>query len=366
MFSRNQLQAIFNHVEAGFLLLDVEGLVVLMNPRIEHIVGLSPEAMMGRRLLDLLDDETLDIPARMGYTHEVLISILHDLGAGRWIEEADGFFYEYGSPRRRFIRRYMTPVAETDSGALGGLFVFHDDTEMHDLRQAQEEISSMIVHDLRSPLTAVTASLRLLREIADPADPLGKTVLQTTEISGRAVRKLLTLVNSLLDVAKLESGVQTLERESIHVRAVAQTIMDEFAPLSREMDVAVRYDAPPDVPPIHVDADKIERVLYNLLDNAIKFTPGGGDVTIRVHPPEDDGFLRIDIQDTGLGIPQRHRAALFDRYQQLSDTRAARRRGTGIGLAYCKLAVEAHGGRIWIEDNPAGGSIFAFTLPIMP
>ncbi len=366
VFSRSQLQAILNHVDVGFILLDAEGLVALMNPRTEQMLGVSPEAMMGRRLLDLLDDPAMDLPARLGFAPDELRALLRDALAGRLDATHTPVSYEYDTPAHRFLRRHVVPIVEPGSAALGVLLVFHDDTEMHELRHAQQEISSMIVHDLRGPLTAVTASLRLLRDIAEPDDSLGQVVLQTTEISGRAVRKLLTLVNSLLDVSKLENGVPNLELEHIQTDTLAESILAEFKPLATEMDVALSYNAPRRLPPVLVDVEKIERVFYNLIDNAIKFTPGGGRVEILLQEAPDAGFMRVDIRDSGAGIPAQHRGALFDRYQQLPDSRAARRRGTGIGLAYCKLAVEAHGGRIWIEDNPDGGAIFAFTLPLAP
>ncbi len=126
-------------------------------------------------------------------------------------------------------------------------------------------------------------------------------------------------------------------------------------------------DIPDALPVLDTDADKIERVLLNLVDNAIKFTPAGGEVIVQAHPAGDrdapDGYVRVEVKDTGPGIPDDSKERLFDRFTQLDGVRG-RRRGTGLGLTYCRLAVEAHGGRIWVEDNPQGGAIFAFTLPL--
>jgi signal transduction histidine kinase len=126
--------------------------------------------------------------------------------------------------------------------------------------------------------------------------------------------------------------------------------------------VILKASVATNLPPVEADPDKIERVLYNLVDNAIKFTPEEGVVSLYADQL-DKHFIRVAVTDTGQGIPVEMRDHIFDRYQQISGT-YARRRGTGLGLTYCKMAVEAHSGRIWIEDNVGGGAVFAFTLPI--
>ncbi len=225
----------------------------------------------------------------------------------------------------------------------------------------------MIVHDLRSPLTAVTASLKLLNDVIPADNEFAPLVQRTTEASMRAVRKLLNLVDSLLDIAKMESGQMSLDCEPIHLNAVAGNVVLEMDSLARELDVNLAVDVAYDLPLLNIDGEKIERVLLNLVDNALKFTPAGGTVMIQAYPPGQggagDGRLRVQVSDTGPGVPEEYKTRLFDRFVQIDGLRG-RRRGTGLGLTFCRLAVEAHGGRIWIEDNPAGGSIFAFTVPV--
>jgi signal transduction histidine kinase len=271
------------------------------------------------------------------------------------------------TPDRLFIRRQIVPVSDASGRVTSVVLIFLDVTEARELRQTQDEVFSMIVHDLRSPLTGVSASLRLMQDIAQPDDPLGKVVLQTTEISSRALRKLLNLVNSLLDVARMENGVTSLEREPCEIVGIINNVLDELQPLAREMDVQLVNRSHKQLPALDIDREKVERVLYNLLDNAIKFTPGRADVVISAALADENGapskFVCVSVVDQGPGIPMAYRETLFDRFQQI-EGRYARRRGSGLGLTYCKLAVEAHGGKIWIEDNPDGGSIFSFTLPM--
>jgi K+-sensing histidine kinase KdpD len=115
---------------------------------------------------------------------------------------------------------------------------------------------------------------------------------------------------------------------------------------------------------VHVDGEIIERVLLNLVDNALKFSPTDSRVMVRAHASNaPHEFVQIDVQDSGPGVPEEYRGRLFDRFVQI-EGRHGKRRGTGLGLTFCRLAIQAHGGRIWIEDNPRGGSVFAFTLPV--
>jgi signal transduction histidine kinase len=221
----------------------------------------------------------------------------------------------------------------------------------------------MIVHDLRSPLTAISTSLKLLNEMAPPDDdPLGRSIRKTTEVSLRALRKLLHLVDSLLDIAKMESGNMTLETSRHELKPIADNVRFELSPLAEELNIRVDVLIPDNIPPLMIDSNKVERVLLNLVDNALKFTPVDGLVEIRAEC-DDNKLVRIRVTDTGPGIPDEHKARIFDRFQQVEQGKS-HRRGTGLGLTFCRLTIEAHGGSIWIEDNVAGGSVFAFTLPM--
>jgi signal transduction histidine kinase len=188
-------------------------------------------------------------------------------------------------------------------------------------------------------------------------------VQQTAEVSLRATRKLLNLVDSLLDISKMESGMITLDREPMQLAPLCTHVIDELSSVAKVMEISLTASIPDQLPILDIDTDKIERVLLNLVDNAIKFTAAGGYVSIAAIPEPESEFVRIEVRDTGTGIPDEYKGLLFDRYAQVNGQRG-RRRGTGLGLTFCRMAVEAHGGRIWIEDNPPGGAVFIFTLPV--
>ncbi len=366
--ARDRLQVILDSMREGVILLGAEGHIALANPRVERLLGLEPQQIIGVPLVTLIDQ--MPLAERLGFGHDALLTLSRSLAGGWWEETSrDGsrVTFQVAAPKPRFIDRTSTPVRDEAGRVIGLLMVFTDVTEERELTQAREDLSNMIVHDLRGPLTAITTSLKLLGEIAPDDDPLGKMVKQTTDTSSRAVRKLLSLVDSLLDISKLESGVMALESDYGQINPLCTAVIDELSPLARELDVKVELKIPDDLPLLYIDTEKVERILLNLVDNAIKFTPSGGQVKITVYSPgtmgAEEGFVRVEVSDTGPGIPDQHKERLFDRFTQL-DGQRGRRRGTGLGLAFCRLAVEAHGGQIWVEDHPQGGAIFALTLPV--
>jgi PAS domain S-box-containing protein len=370
--ARDRLQVILDSMKEGVILISSEGQITLANPRVRLLLGLDPQQITRKPVTDLACDESLGLAERLGMGTEALLNLVRRLEEEQWDESTHSggrVTYQVSTPGKlRFIDRTNAPVRHESGRTIGVLMVFSDVTEERELAQAREDLGSMIVHDLRGPLTAVTTSLKLLNEIAPSDDSLGRTIKQTTDMSLRAVRKLLNLVDSLLDVSKLESGVITLEREPTRLLPLCSAVVDEYSPLLQELEIDLLLRVDDDLPLLNTDADKIERVLLNLVDNAIKFTPSGGHVVIEAYPPGmmevEDGFIRVDVQDTGPGIPDEYKERLFDRFTQV-DGQHGRRRGTGLGLTFCRLAVEAHGGRIWVENNPQGGAVFAFTLPVV-
>jgi K+-sensing histidine kinase KdpD len=233
---------------------------------------------------------------------------------------------------------------------------------LRSLMDARETYTHMIVHDLRSPLTAVTTSLSLLNELVPKNSDAYPLIQRTTDISRRAIRKVLGRVDSMLDVAKMESGEMYLDREPAQLKPVVESVKTELMPLAQELNITLNIDIPTDLPLLDIDTDKIERMTLNLLDNALKYTPPDSIITLRARVNNTD-MVRFDVIDQGQGVPDEYKNNLFDRFKQI-EGRQVVRRGVGLGLSFCKLVAEAHGGKIWIEDNEGGGSIFATTLPI--
>ncbi|MBI5667316.1 MAG: GAF domain-containing protein, partial [Chloroflexi bacterium] len=362
---RDRLEVILNAMTEAIVLVDRCGVIALANPRV-RLIGLDPDRLIGQPISSLLADRQLDLAAHMGFeSADHFATLLDELHTpGSWLHVAPATYSLDGDDGALFIQRQVIPVSGADGEPVGVLLVFYDQTEERELMQMRDDLSRMIVHDLRSPLAAVTTGLKLLREVVPADAPYRAVVDSTADASQRAIRKLLSRVDSLLDISRTETGQLNLDLEPTELATLVDSVCMELSPLAHELDVRLHSEVGGDLPLLKVDADKIERVLQNLVDNALKFSPADSTITIRAQASSvAQGYLRVDVADEGPGVPDEDKTRLFERFAQIKGRRGARR-GIGLGLTYCKLAVEAHGGNIWIEDNPGGGSIFAFTLPV--
>ncbi len=254
------------------------------------------------------------------------------------------------------------PVLDASGGLVGWMITVRDVTEERELQHIRDDLTSMIIHDLRSPLTAILSGLYLLREVMPIADQSG-IAGEALTAAEQSCRKLLDLVNSLLDISKMEAGRMELVRRPTDLAKLVAATLDRLAPLAKDGNIALTSHVVGNGQ-VLADDDKISRVLTNLVDNALKFTPSDGQVTVRVEPmPDQAGFIRCAVRDTGPGIPPEHLERIFDRFVQAPSGRGARR-GTGLGLTFCKLVIEAHGGRVGVESQESDGSTFYFTLPV--
>lgn len=361
---RERLARLLDTMVEGIMMIDPQGDVVLANPRMS-IVGLAAERLLNTNFLVLLESGSVDFAQRIGFD-SLEDATAFVIGMDRHMTAAEAkSFTIVDNGAERFVERKIVPVVSSER-VLGLMLVFYDRTEQRELERSREELTSMIVHDLRSPLTAVTTSLRLLHDIVPQDSSFKPAVQSTTEISRRAVKKILNRVNSLLDIAKMQSGGMPISQEPVTFDRLIESVVEELTPLAKEMQIELIVDRAGESPTLMVDIDKAERLLLNFVDNALKYSPMDTVVTIKQYVPgtadAHTGFVRIDIIDQGPGIPPEYKSRLFDSFVQVQG-RTSSRGGVGLGLTFAKLTVEAHGGRVWIEDNPRGGSIFAFTLP---
>ncbi|MBV9471212.1 MAG: response regulator [Abitibacteriaceae bacterium] len=248
----------------------------------------------------------------------------------------------------------------------------HAYSELKRLESLRDSLGLMLVHDLRTPLTTMIAPLEMLRK--GQLGSLDSMQQEAVEMCTRGGYRLLALINELLDINKMESGEMRLEKTDIDLGKLVNEALEEVRQLTRGNATEIHIDIPADLPPTHGDDDLLRRVLMNLLANAIKFAPKGGQVNVSAHETQDergknsDGqplrVIQIGVQDNGPGIPEEDQQRIFEKFGQVESRKAGRKTSTGLGLTFCKLAVEAHGGSIWVESQPGQGSTFCFTLPL--
>ena len=233
--------------------------------------------------------------------------------------------------------------------------------KLRELEQLRDDLTHMIVHDLRTPLTSVIAGMQTMEVLGD----LNEDQKEFLDIAIAGGRTLLGMVNDLLDVSKMESGALALERQEVLAADITAQAFGQVRQLIREKDLTLNHEPSEDLPPLYADPEKLVRALVNLLSNAIKFTPTGGRVAVSASKGDANEIV-FAVRDTGEGIPKEAFDRIFEKFGQVENRKSGRRMSTGLGLTFCKMAVEAHGGRIWLESEIDKGTTFFFTLPIDP
>ncbi|KPL84354.1 hypothetical protein SE15_04335 [Thermanaerothrix daxensis] len=237
-------------------------------------------------------------------------------------------------------------------------WTLRDITERKALDALREDLTAMIYHDLRSPLANIISSLDILNTLLPLENmPALQPVFQ---IAMRSTDRLQRLISSLLDINRLEAGQPITNRKPIHPQALIQEAREAVQPLLESKQQTLELELPSSLPVVWVDGDMIRRVLINLLENAIKFTPTGGKLRLGGSAQED--YVQLWVQDNGPGIDPAYHEVIFEKFSRLQGERYPR--GLGLGLAFCQLAVQAHGGKIWVESETGKGSRFVFTLPV--
>jgi PAS domain S-box-containing protein len=237
-------------------------------------------------------------------------------------------------------------------------WIMRDITERKELDGLRDDLTAMIYHDLRSPLANIVSSLDVLYSMV--ADDDRETVLSILKIAENSTDRIQRLVSSLLDVSKLESGQTVADQKVVETLELIGSVIRDVTPVASGRHQTISADLPDQLPPIWVDEDMARRVLINLIENASKFSPSNG--TIEMGALEEGGWIHMWVKDNGPGIAPPEQERIFDKFTRLRG--AGKPGGLGIGLAFCRLAVVGHGGRIWVESEPGNGAAFHFTFPV--
>jgi two-component system, NtrC family, sensor histidine kinase KinB len=236
-------------------------------------------------------------------------------------------------------------------------WILRDITERKNLDALREDLMSMAYHDLRSPLANIVSSLNAIDTIL-PAD-LDPLIRSLIAIALRSTERVERLTNSLLDISRLEAGQPIGVRQPVDPAAIVCEAMEVIRSAAESKSQHLEAFITDSLPPVLGDPDMLRRVIINLLENAVKFTPNGGRVEIGAE--EENNWVQIWVCDTGSGIPQEEHETIFQKFTRLIPQRSPK--GFGLGLNFCRLAIEAHGGKIWVESEPEQGSRFFFNLP---
>lgn len=359
---RDQLQAILNSTQDLVIMLDTDLNVILINPRVRELFGSKAEQWLWS--VDLSNEihaqdspllQTTDLdPARLAKLFNQTLTDPHQPVQIAFSFEKDGL--------QCYLEGAASPVLGEKGEVLGQVVVLRDVTRQQELEEFRTELTSMIVHNLQGPLAALISSLDTLLENGQTDPDIAAELLRIAASSGR---KLHSRIESVLWIRCLEDRQMPLNRQAHPLSDVVQPVIREYNPMAASTGVRLEAVINADLPPVLVDEEIVGRVFSNLLDNAFKYTPRGGQIQVQaaLERSADGPVVLCTVADTGSGIAASVQDVLFDKFRRAGQPLHGRQRGMGIGLHYCKLAVETHGGRIWVESQPGRGCTFYFTLP---
>ncbi|MFT5193194.1 MAG: signal transduction histidine kinase [Cellvibrionaceae bacterium] len=304
---------------------------------------------------------TQQVLSVIGYKSHELNSLLADIQLGRITENSKRVILTERNNERCYLERQESVLKDSNGNISGLMVMICDITSQVEREKWRNDFTNMVVHDLKNPVSTLYTSFEWMAPIIQNPE-----TAKLVESGQRVSRQLLDMIDSLLDIARIEAGRLSADLEKLDISLIAQREIDTLLHLANLKNIALTLNIDPRLGIVWGDHSMVRRILSNLIDNALKFTPSNGKVLVdvRLTQPDDKltGGSKITISDTGSGILPADRDRIFNHFEMVGG-RGKHRRGAGIGLSFCKQAIEAMGGRIWIEGNPDGGSRFVFVLP---
>ena len=358
--ARDELHTVLESISDGVLVVEQRGRLLLINRAFRSLIDLPAGEIAGRRLLWLLGAAGAD-GARL-LPRE---SLRQALAAFKQFVDGAGGDAAPEPPHGtltladgRCLAWVCAPLVALGPSE-GYVVTIRDVSAQVALERLRDDMTQMLVHDLRTPLTSIIMGLDLLPLYQQSGAQAAQT--ETLDRTRQAARGLLAQINLLLDMNKLEAGRMELERVACYLPPLAKAVIGVVEPIANANNQRLRLAIPGDLPEFPADLSLVRRVLENLLGNACRYAPSDSEIVLGARHDAQQHQVEIWVQDAGPGVPANMREQIFEKYGQV---RAAARKGTGLGLTFCHLVVEAHGGRIGMTDAPGGGSLFWFRLPL--
>jgi two-component system phosphate regulon sensor histidine kinase PhoR len=337
---RNRSSAILGSMVEGVAVVAGDERILYCNWAFEQILELPPGSSQGRTLVEALRQADL-------------VALVRKALSGA--EELTGEV-EVGTVRRRNFSVTAAPVRST--GANGAVLVLHDITELRRLERVRRDFVANVSHEFKTPLTAIQgfAETLLSGALDDKANRA-----HFVEIIRDHARRLARLTDDLLKLARIEAGRLELEIRPVRVEALVNGCVETARVSAKARGVQIQVDLQENAPPVRGDGAQLGEVLQNLIDNAVQYTPSGGEIVVKTR--SNGHNVVFTVTDTGIGIPESDLERIFERFYRVDDARSREAGGTGLGLSIARHIVDAHGGRIWVESAVGQGSRFHFSVP---
>jgi two-component system, OmpR family, phosphate regulon sensor histidine kinase PhoR len=338
---REELAAIVKTLTAGLVLLDAQGRIVLMNPAFCELMGCNP-SFTGRLIAEIVRQPEL----------------LRAIEEAREQRQPRRVRFELASGRQRFLDVSLVPL-QRPSGPPSVLALFHDVSRLERIERLRKDFVANASHELRTPVASISACAESL--LSDPGMPPAQRT-RFLEMIQRNCGRLARLGQDLLDLARAEAERGTLHPAPTKLDEMLDRLEADLAESLARASVTIARDFAPGTSQLIVDPDALERILVNLLENAIRYSPPGDRVIVRTRPGAG-AFVLLEVEDHGEGIPAQHLNRIFERFYRADRARSRRDGGTGLGLAIVKHLAEAHGGAVRAESQPGVRTVLTVELP---
>lgn len=348
---KTKVETILSALRDGLIVTDAEGVLVQSNPVADRMLNFDGSAV-GKKLLPLLESSI--VQAEIG-----------DYKTGEALEAALGgkaIFGEVticGEPRVT-LQSHFIPLKDHLGAVAGAVLFLHDITELKRVDEMKSNFVSNVSHELRTPLTSISGFVSLL--LAGRAGGLTASQEKYLSIVKKETANLTKLIEDILDLSRLRSQGKVIGNEKVNIAEVVDSSFNHLKSAAREKRIDVELKVPEDLPPASADPARVGQVVTNILENAIRFTPGGGRVEIAAE--QNGPVVQVQVSDNGVGIPPSAIPHIFDRFFRARSGDSEDKGGFGLGLAISREIVESQGGNIWVESEPGRGSTFYFTVPL--
>lgn len=348
---RAQLLAMLTSMVEGVMVLDYRSHVLQINPALERMFGVSRAEARGRPCAELFRHQELNdlvmssLRSRANHEGEIVLPLSN-----------------------RCLHIEVSVAGGERENEACVVLVFHDMTELRRLENIRKDFVANVSHELRTPLTSIKGYVEALLDGAKD-DPVASA--KFLDIILKQSDRLNLIIEDLLELSKIESGRVLLKEEPVDLRPIIDRALATIKPIADKNGHRLVPSIDDNLPPVPGDEGRLMQVLTNLLDNAVKYTPAGGTITVNSRlingtgsTGSSEGGIELTVSDTGIGIPEQDRPRVFERFYRVDKARSRELGGTGLGLAIVKHIVEGHGGQVWVEANQPHGSKFVVRLPI--
>ncbi|MBI4255608.1 MAG: GAF domain-containing protein [Candidatus Rokubacteria bacterium] len=347
---RARLAQIFDSTSDGIVLVSRDGEIQAANRQAGALLGFDAGEVIGLGLAELLAGYRSSVPD-YDRVFEALHALLQDPGRGG---AGDLELRRAG----RVVHWAGQPTKDAAGATMGLTLTLRDVTQERQVAQMKSDFVSFVTHQLRTPL----AGIKWMLELGAGSPDVPEDTASYIHDARAAAERLISLVNDLLDVSRLESGKLTFAPQPTDLAALTRSVLDDLVTLVRDKAHELDVAGGEALPPVQADPQLLRQAILNLTSNAIKYTPSGGRIRIRVD--RENGWVRWAIQDSGIGISREGQRRLFEKFYRAENVHTVETEGTGLGLYLVRLIVEKHGGRVWCESDKGQGSTFIFTLPV--